>query len=81
MTLDEGATYEITSRWPEYKQRNAMLMPGIYGPQFLSDMVSGIQLVRDRHDRLKSTGQTEWSIDAPTAQLLDQLSNHQTEEL
>lgn len=74
MTLDEGATYEITSRWPEFKQRNAALVPGLYGPQFLSNMVAGIQLVRDQHDRLKTQGSTTWSIDQDTSNLLDQLA-------
>lgn len=74
MTLDEGATYEINSRWPKYKQRNAMLIPGIYGPQFLSDMVAGIQLVRDYHAKLQADGASTWSIPQSLTQMLDQLA-------
>ena len=74
MTLDEGATYEITSRWPEYKQRNAALVPGLYGPQSLSNMVAGIQLVRDQHDRLKSEDASSWSIPQSITKMLDELA-------
>jgi hypothetical protein len=74
MTLDEGATYEITSRWPEYKQRNAALVPGLYGPQYQSNMVAGIQLVRDQHDRLKTQGSTTWSIPQSLTDMLDELA-------
>lgn len=75
MTLDEGATHEITSRWPEYKQRNAALIPGLYGPQYLSNMVAGIQVVRDHHERLKAQGATTWSIDQTTSEMLDNLAS------
>ena len=73
MTLDEGASFEITSRWPEYKQRNAVIIKGIYGEQYLSNMAAGIQLVRDRHAELKRAGATSWSSTKELTDLLDSL--------
>lgn len=73
MTLDEGATYEITSRWPEYKQRNAVIIKGIYGEQYLSNMAAGIQLVRDQHAALKQQGATTWTISQDLTDMLDSL--------
>ena len=74
MTLDEGATFEITSRWPEYKQRNVALMPELYGRDFVSNMTAGIQVVRDHHEKLQNGGATEWSISQDMSDLLDQLA-------
>jgi hypothetical protein len=74
MTLDEGATNEINSRWPEYKQRNCSLMPDIYGRQYTDNMTAGIQLVRNHHESLKRRGDTEWSIPEDLSNLLNQLS-------
>lgn len=74
MNLDDGATHEINSRWPEYKQRNCSLMPDIYGRQYTDDMTAGIQLVRDHHARLQDSGATEWSMPQDLSDLLDQLA-------
>lgn len=74
MNIDDGASYEINSRWPEYKQRNCGLNPHWYGAQYFSDMLAGIQLVRDQHEKLKSEGKTEWEIDAQLSSMLDQLA-------
>lgn len=74
MTLDEGATHEINSRWAEYKQRNCALNPQWYGAQYFSNMLAGIQVVRDVHDDLTKRGETVWSIDEATTKLLDELA-------
>jgi len=74
MTIDEGASHEINSRWPEYKQRNCSLMPDIYGRQYTDNMTAGIQLVRDHHARLQMQGETEWTIPQDLTDLLDQLA-------
>jgi len=73
MTLTEGATNEINSRWPEHKQRNCGLMPDIYGIEYRDNMTIGIQLVRERYHQLKESGETTWSIDQRTSDLLDEL--------
>jgi len=74
MTLNEGATYEINSRWPEYKQRNAALMPSLYGRQWTDNMTIGIQLVRDHHAALEGAGETVWSIPRELTDMLDDLA-------
>lgn len=74
MTINEGATYEINSRWPEYKQRNAALMPGLYGRQWTDNMTMGIQLVRDHHAALEDAGETVWSIPRELTDMLDDLA-------
>lgn len=74
MTLDEGATYEITSRWPEHKQRNVGMVFNFYGETYAKDMVSGITLVRDHHQRLEDAGNTTWSIPQSMADMLDELA-------
>lgn len=74
MTLEEGATHEINSRWPEYRQRNVGISYEWYGVEYADNMTIGIQLVRDQHQRLKHAGQTQWTIDAELAALLDQLA-------
>lgn len=74
MTLNEGATHEINSRWPEHKQRNCGLMPDLYGRQYLDNMTVGIQLIRDHHDSLKNRGDTEWSIPESLLNTLNELS-------
>ena len=75
MTLKEGASNEINSRWPEYKQRNVALMSGIYGSQYASNMYAGIQVVRDHYHALKAEGATEWRIDQALSDLLDSLTS------
>jgi len=77
MTLDEGATHEINSRWPEHAQRNAALVRDIYGPTYYGDLIAGIQLVRDHYAQLKAAGETEWSIPAELETQLDQLATVQ----
>jgi len=74
MTLNEGATHEINSRWPEHKQRNAALMPNLYGRQWTDDMTIGIQLVRDHHAALETAGDTVWSMPDSLSNLLDDLA-------
>lgn len=74
MTLDEGATHEINSRWPEHKQRNCGLNPHWYGAQYFSDMLAGIQLVRDHHAALDAVGETQWSIPTSLSAVLDELA-------
>lgn len=74
MTLDEGATHEIESRWPPYRQRNIGIFFDYYGIEYAQDMMAGIQLVRDIHNELKNRGETVWSIDADTTNMLDQLA-------
>lgn len=74
MNLDEGATHEINSRWPEYKQRNCGLNPYWYGQQFFSNMLAGIQLVRDQHAALKAAGKTQWEASQELTAMLDQLA-------
>lgn len=75
MTLREGASHEINSRWPEYKQRNVALIPSIYGSQYASNMYAGIQVVRDHYHALKAEGATEWRIDSDMSDLLDSLTS------
>lgn len=79
MTLDEGATNEILIRWPEHKQRNTALVDTWYGEQYKSNMIAGIQVVRDRHEELQNAGATTWSIDQATSDLLDQLAQNTTQ--
>ena len=73
MTLDEGATHEINSRWPEHRQRNVALIRNWDGEQYYSNMVAGIQIVRDRYDELKSAGATTWSSTDLLTSTLDDL--------
>ena len=75
MTLNEGATHEINSRWPEYKQRNVALMPDLYGAQYRDNMTIGIQLVRDQHAALKQEGATTWTISQELTDMLDSLTS------
>lgn len=74
MTLDEGATYEINSRWPEYKQRNVGMVFNFYGELYAKDMISGITLVRDHHKTLQESGDTTWSIPQSLSDTLDDLA-------
>lgn len=74
MTLDEGASHEINSRWPEHKQRNVGMIWTYYGDKFAKDMVCGIQLVRDHHAALESAGETVWSVTKKLTDMLDDLS-------
>lgn len=73
MTLKEGATHEINSRWPEHKQRNVGISYEWYGEEYANNMTIGIQIVRDRYHRLIEDGATEWSIDQETTAFLDSL--------
>lgn len=73
MTLNEGATHEINSRWPEYKQRNVSLMPDLYGRQYRDNMTIGIQLVRNQYAALKQQGATTWTISQDLTDMLDSL--------
>ena len=75
MTLKEGASHEINSRWPEHKQRNVGMIWDYYGEQYAKDMVSGILLVRDHYRALKAQGATEWRIDSAMSDLLDSLTS------
>lgn len=74
MTLDEGASLEIISRWAEYRQRNCALDRHMYGEQYYKNMMCGIKLVRDHHNDLKERGDTIWSIHPELTFLLDQLA-------
>lgn len=74
MTLDEGATHEINSRWPEHAQRNAALVRDIYGPTYYGDLIAGIQLVREHYAQLKAAGEVEWSITPELTALLNDLA-------
>lgn len=74
MTLNEGATHEINSRWPEYKQRNVALMPDLYGRQYRDNMTIGIQVIRDWHNELEEQGETVWRINDQLANLLNDLA-------
>ena len=74
MTLDEGATHEINSRWPEYKQRNVGMVFNFYGELYAKNMVSGITLVRDHHKTLQESGDTIWSIPQSLSDTLDDLA-------
>ena len=75
MTLKEGASHEINSRWPEHRQRNVALIPNIYGSQYASNMYAGIQVVRGNYHALKAEGATEWRIDQALSDLLDSLTS------
>lgn len=75
MTLREGATNEIVSRWPEYKQRNVGIAYEFYGLEYADNMAVGIQLVRDHYHALKAEGATEWRIDSALSDLLDSLTS------
>lgn len=59
MTLQQGATHEITSRWPEHKQRNVALNPVTYGEQYAKNMLVGIEVVCGRN----TNGWTAWTND------------------
>jgi len=74
MTLDEGATHEIISRWPAYKQRNCALDVNSYEGSYCSDMRSGIKLIRDHHSNLEELGDTTWSIPQEMSDFLDTLA-------
>ena len=74
MTLKEGASHEIITRWPEYKQRNVALMPGTYGNQYASNMYAGIKLIRDHYHALKADGASTWSIPQSLTEMLDELA-------
>mgnify|MGYP003651051917 CR=1 FL=1 len=80
MTLKEGASQEINSRWPEHRQRNVALMNDWYGKQYHSNMVAGIQLVRDCYNELKSSGATTWSVTIKLAADLDDLLSESIEQ-
>ena len=74
MTLKEGASQEIISRWPEYKQRNVAMIPGVYGDEYASNMYAGIKLIRDHYASLKEDGDTAWSIPQSLSDTLDDLA-------
>lgn len=74
MTLKEGANNEINSRWPEHKQRNTALYSEWYGKRYKSDMMAGIQIVRDRYHSLKANGANAWSTTQDMRDLLDSLA-------
>lgn len=73
MTLKEGASHEINSRWPEHKQRNVGMIWDYYGEQYAKDMVSGILLVRDHYRELKEAAAAEWTISRELSDMLDSL--------
>jgi len=73
MTLKEGATYEIESRWPAYKQRNIAISQSIYGESYRKGMVTGIKVVIDMYHDMKENNETEWFISEETTELLDSL--------
>lgn len=75
MTLHEGASHEINSRWPPFKQRNVGISYTYYGETFADNMMCGIQLVRDHHEQLESQGETVWSIPDDLKNTLDDLLN------
>jgi hypothetical protein len=74
MTLNEGATHEINSRWPEYKQRNVALMPDLYGAQYRDNMTIGIEVVRDWYHQLQEQGEIAWRMNAELTNLLNDLA-------
>ena len=74
MTLKEGATQEINSRWPEHKQRNCALVRDFYGDQYYKNMSSGIRLVVDLYQDLKESGASTWSISSSDSSILDDLA-------
>lgn len=78
MTLDDGATFEINSRWPEYKQRNCALNSAMYANDYCGNLMAGIQLVRDHHEQLQSAGATTWIINDELKTLLDELAGVQS---
>ena len=45
-----------------------------YGQQYYSDMLAGIQIVRDRYHQLKTNGATSWSTTQALRDLLDKLA-------
>ena len=61
MTLDEGATHEINSI--STGQRNVARYPELEGEQYCSNMVAGIQIVRDRYDELGTNAATNNWVD------------------
>lgn len=73
MTIDQGATHEIESRWPAYKQRNVGIVFDFYGVDFAKNMMAGIQLVRDHHAFLTARGDEVWTIPTALQQTLDSL--------
>lgn len=78
MTIDEGATHEINSRWPVHKQRNCGLVRDWYGMAFYKGMCAGIELVREHHHQLKTAGETTWSIPQSLTDLLDDLADDES---
>jgi hypothetical protein len=74
MTLKEGASNEIVSRWPEHRQRNVALISDWYGKEYRKNMLAGIELVKDHYNTLKAQGATTWAIAASTSNLLDELT-------
>lgn len=74
MNLNEGASHEINSRWPEHKQRNSALIPNFYSAQYTANMSCGIKLVVDIYHELNNNGATVWSIDKSDSDTLDNLA-------
>lgn len=74
MNLQDGATNEIITRWPEYKQRNVGISYEWYGVEYADNMTIGIQLVRDHHAALEKAGETVWSIPDSMTNMLDDLA-------
>lgn len=73
MTLKEGATYEIESRWPAYKQRNVAVFYDFYGESYRKGMVTGIKVVIDMYHDMKENNETEWFISEEETELLNSL--------
>lgn len=71
MTLKEGASYEILSRWPEHKQRNVGISYEWYGREYADGMSTGIQLIRGHYAELKAAGATEWIMPDELRSLID----------
>lgn len=78
MTLDDGATFEILSRWPEFRQRNVALDREVYGIEYADHMLAGIHLIRSHHAQLKAAGATEWTMPTDLENLLDELAGTPT---
>lgn len=75
MNINDGATHEIVTRWPEHKQRNCGLIAHWYGAEFYANMTAGIQLIRDHHRLLQDQGATTWTIPADLRRTLDALAD------
>ena len=78
MNIDDGASHEILTRWPDFRQRNVALDRDVYGRTYADHMMAGIHLIRKHHQQLQDAGITTWTISDDLTRLLDELANTPT---